>query len=387
MTAGDTQPTQSLPVRFGWVSLFQDLGSKMVVPMVPLFLATTLSASPLVIGLVDGIAAATVAASAPFAGRLTSRFGPLPLTRAGYGLSSIAKPALALATGWGVVLAVRVVDRLGKGVRDAPRDMLLSAAGKDDERGRRFGVQQAMDKFGGFLGPLAGLGLYHLFDGSFRWVFVAAFVPCVISVIVLWQIRADDGASHPVDAPGEPLSTTTAQRRLLFVLAGSTLFTVPTGLLLLRGLELDAGISALLGAFAVHRLATAVCAVPAGHLTDRHGPAVAVRLGLTCLVAALAIATTDAGWGIWLALGLVGVADALLRTGAKTWLAALGPVAARVGAFGSLASVNAAAALGAGVMFGTLWADSGRTSLFVGCIGVAIAGFASLGISAHERAD
>lgn len=381
----------NLAVQFGWVSLFQDLASKMVVPLVPLFLALSLEASPLVIGLIDGIAASTVVAVAPATARFGARMRAITMTRFGYGLSSLAKPALALATGWVSVLLIRVVDRAGKGIRDAPRDELLARSGSKARQGTRFGVQQAMDKFGGFLGPLAGLALYSLLDGSFRAVFAIAALPAAMSMIYLARIDAPEPQPEDQTELDDVLSTkrfatTRAQRQLLAALAVAAVGAVPVSLILVRGLRLDLGVTSLLGAFALHRLANAVVAIPAGRLIDSRGPAVGVRLGLGVACGALLVAATAAAPGVWLALALLGVSDALVRSGTKVWLGQLGrPETHRV-AFGDLTAASAVGALVAGGFYGAIWQDTGEMAMIVGAAVTACAGLIAWPLASPDPA-
>ncbi|MEM7142927.1 MAG: MFS transporter [Actinomycetota bacterium] len=352
----DESTTTRRAVRFGWVSLFQDLGSKMVVPIVPLFLTLSLGAGPLVVGLVDGLASAIVAVVAPVAGRATQTRAPLPLVRLGYGLSSVMKLALAAATSWGAVLGVRVLDRVGKGVRDAPRDVIL-ASGPPATRGRTYGIQQAMDKAGGFLGPLAGLAIYELTDGSFRWVFAIASVPCLISVALLWGVPgvASRRPSPPAaDATSSP-SRSAGQRIALTLLTLHTLTAVPVALIIVRATDIGLGVGGVLVAFAGHRLATALAAYPAGALADRRSPAISVALGIAIVAAGLGAAAADHAAGVWVALVALGVGDALTRGPAKAWLVSLGPAEGRGAVLGDRAALSAVAGLAGGIVYGALW--------------------------------
>lgn len=361
---------EQLAVRFGWVSLLQDLGSKMVVPLVPLFLTVSLGASTLVVGLVDGVATATVAVTAPIAGRLTARVAPLRLTRVGYGLSSVAKLLLAATSAWGTVLAVRVVDRLGKGVRDAPRDLLLAAGGAR-RRGRRFGIQRAMDKFGGFLGPLLGVVVFEATDGSFRWVFVVAFLPCALSVALLWGRFPDAGAEPSDGRPDGAVAA--AQRRALGLVGLHDLAAVPLALVIVRGIEVGLGVSDVLLAFSLYRLATALVAYPAGALVDRLGPTAMVAAGMVTTALAFAVALSTTSAAVWAALGLLGIADGARRSAQKVWLAELGTPAQRGPAFGLLSSVGAATALVGGIGHGAAFTGYATWSLGVAAVGCTIA--------------
>lgn len=360
---------RSLAVHFGWVSLLQDLGSKMVVPMVPLFLTIALGASPLVVGVVDGVAAATVAVVAPLVGRVTTPARAGRLVRLGYAASSLAKLALAAVSAWGAVLAVRVVDRAGKGVRDTPRDLLL-ASGPADRRATAFGVQQAMDKLGGAVGPLVGLLVYRAFDDSFDAVFVVAFVPCLLSVVLLLR-RFPEAATMPShdSAGAEP---TSRQRRRTVVLGTGAVATVPVSLLIVRALEQGAGVAAVLGAYAVLRTITAMLAIPSGRLADRFGAGTMVGVAHVVLATAFLLAAAGGSGVTWFVLGLVGAADAALRGPAKVWLIDAGPPGSRGRVLGTWSGVSAAAGLVAGIGTGVLWGDDGTLPLVICGVLVAV---------------
>ncbi|MEM9520082.1 MAG: MFS transporter [Actinomycetota bacterium] len=356
---------QRIAVHFGWVSLFQDLGSKMVVPIVPLYLTVALGASPLVVGIVDGVAAATVAVVAPLAGRAVTSDRAPALVRLGYGLSSVAKVALVAATSWFAVLVVRVFDRAGKGVRDAPRDLLLAGA-RPDKQASAFGIQQAMDKLGGAIGPLVGLAVYRGFDESFDAVFVAAFVPCVLSVVLLFRRFPTAADASPPGSADQSVVLVAAQRRRIAILGIGAAATVPVSLLIVRGLEQGADVTTVLIAFALLRMATAVFAIPGGMLADRFGAGRMVALGNAVLVVAILVAIAMSSSSLlWVVLVLVGVSDALLRAPTKAWLIQAGPPRARGAALGSWNGVNAAAGLVAGLMIGLLWGSDGTAALVV----------------------
>ncbi|MEM9203018.1 MAG: MFS transporter [Actinomycetota bacterium] len=356
---------QRLAVHFGWVSLFQDLGSKMVVPIVPLYLTVALGASPVVVGIVDGVAAATVAVVAPLAGRAVTSDRAPALVRLGYGLSSVAKVALVAATSWFAVLVVRVFDRAGKGVRDAPRDLLLAGA-RPDKQASAFGIQQAMDKLGGAIGPLVGLAVYRGFDESFDAVFVAAFVPCVLSVVLLFRRFPTAADASPPGSADQSVVLVAAQRRRIAILGIGAAATVPVSLLIVRGLEQGADVTTVLIAFALLRMATAVFAIPGGMLADRFGAGRMVALGNAVLVVAILVAIAMSSSSLlWVVLVLVGVSDALLRAPTKAWLIQAGPPRARGAALGSWNGVNAAAGLVAGLMIGLLWGSDGTAALVV----------------------
>src|SRR4051812_33475433 len=168
----------------GFVSLFMDLSSETIHALLPLFLTTTLGASVAIVGVIDGIAEATASISKVFSGWLSDRMGRRkPLILLGYGLAALSKPLFPLAGSGATVLGARFADRIGKGLRGAPRDALIADVTPPEMRGRAFGLRQAMDTAGAFVGPLLAVGLMVVFAGDMRAVFWVALVPAALAVL------------------------------------------------------------------------------------------------------------------------------------------------------------------------------------------------------------
>src|SRR3954463_15847040 len=171
------------------VSFFQDAASEMLYPVLPLFLTGVLGAPPSVLGLIEGVAEGTASVGKAVSGRLADRFRRRPLVALGYGISSLSKPLIGLAQGWGLVLGARFFDRVGKGVRTSPRDALIAAETTPEIRGRAFGLHRAADTAGAVLGPLLGLALYEALDHQLRPLFLFAAIPAFISVGLIALVR------------------------------------------------------------------------------------------------------------------------------------------------------------------------------------------------------
>jgi MFS family permease len=359
-------------VAFGWVSFFQDLGSKMLVPIVPLFLTATLGAPPVVVGLVDGIGEATASVTSSAAGRLADRRRAMPLVRLGYALSSFSKLAMAIAPHWAAVLGLRVTDRVGKGIRDAPRDALVAASAGSNV-GRAFGIQQAMDKAGGFVGPLVGVAALELSDGDFRPVFVVAFVPCLVSVLILLRIRAAHDVVVRERSPRTRAPLPSAARAVLLVVTIGALVRVPDALVLVRAVDLGASATTVLLAFSAMRLTNALAAYPAGRLADRFAAPRLLASSFALVAIAQAImAIADSGATLWFALPLLGMADALWRTPAKTWMARSVDASQRGAALGDMAAAKGVAALATGIAAGLAWGAAGAAPLTIAAVGAAL---------------
>ncbi|MGE5763689.1 MAG: MFS transporter, partial [Mycobacterium leprae] len=180
--------TRNLAVLSG-VSLLQDSASELLYPVLPVFLTVVLGAPPAVVGLVEGLAEGGAAGARLVAGRLADRFARRPLVAAGYGLAALGKVLVAAATGWPVVLAGRVVDRVGKGLRRTPRDALLADGVAPSEFGRVYGFHRSADTLGAVIGPLLGLAAYAALGHRIRPLLRVAVVPAVASVLLVFAVR------------------------------------------------------------------------------------------------------------------------------------------------------------------------------------------------------
>ena len=168
----------------GWVSFFTDTASEMVYPLLPLFLTRVLGAGAMSLGVVEGIAEAANSVLKIISGRLTDRWGaPKRLVLAGYGISSAVRPFIALASTWIHVLMLRITDRLGKGIRGAPRDAMLATFADASNRGRIFGFHRAMDHAGAVCGPLIAAAFLYFYPGEYRTLFALTIVPGIVVIL------------------------------------------------------------------------------------------------------------------------------------------------------------------------------------------------------------
>ena len=173
----------------GWVSFFTDTATEMIYPLLPLFLTRVIGASAMSLGVIEGIAEAANSALKIVSGRLADKWGTAkPLVLIGYGLSSAVRPLIGLASSWIDVLTLRFVDRLGKGVRGAPRDAMLVTFADATSRGRVFGFHRAMDHAGAVLGPLVAACFLYFYPGEYRTLFALALIPGLIVMLVLWRV-------------------------------------------------------------------------------------------------------------------------------------------------------------------------------------------------------
>ncbi len=381
-------PWRSLPTgiwALGFVSLLMDVSSEMIHALLPVYLTLGLGATALAVGAIEGIAEATAAITKVFSGALSDRIGRRKeLAALGYGLAAVTKPVFPLAPAIGWLVAARFIDRVGKGIRGAPRDALIADLAPEGLRGAAFGLRQSLDSFGAFLGPLAAIGLMWLFSNDFQSVFWVAVVPGFLALALILFAVHEPPRPEGLRQVRNPLAR--AELRLLgttywWIVAVATLFTLARfseAFLILRaeetGLALMLVPLVLVGMNAVYALS----AWPVGVLSDKIGRAGLLAVGLALLILAdLVLGFTD---------GLSGIAAGVLLWGlhlgfTQGLLAALVaeavPAELRGTAFGMFHLVTGLALLFASLIAGALWTGLGAQWTFLGgaiFAGVAIAG-------------
>ena len=366
---------QGLPravVALGFVSLCMDTSSELIHSLLPLYLVGTLGASPLLLGLIEGIAEATASFMRLFSGAISDRFGRRkPLLLAGYGLAALSKPLFPLADSALTVMGARFLDRIGKGIRGAPRDALVADVTPPAMHGAAYGLRQSMDTVGAVLGPLLAMLLMLVLAGDIRAVLWAATVPAVIAVLVILRYVKEPDNVTPADGT-RPLWRSGELVRLprvywIAVLLGMllTLARFSEAFLLLRASELGLAAALVPLILIAMNVAYAASAWPVGALSDRLGRKPLLGLGIVLLILAdvvLAIAQTP-----WLtALGAVlwglhlGATQGLL----SALVADTAPAALRGSAFGVLHFAAGIALLAASLIAGLLWSTLGPEATF-----------------------
>ena len=375
----------------GLVSMFMDISSGIIHSLLPLFLTTTLGVSVAMVGLIDGFAEATASISKVFSGYIADRLGRRkPLILLGYGLGALSKPLFALATTAPVIIGARFVDRIGKGMRGAPRDALVADVTPSEIRGRAFGLRQSLDTIGAFAGPLVAIGLMALLANDMRMVFWVSVVPGVLAVLCV-VFGVEDSAPRQ-DAPiaRAPIQISDLKRlpRGFWNVTGIgvvfTLARFSEGFLILKanaeGLPLTLAPLVLV----VMNLVYALGAYPAGGLSDRMPARTLLLWGLGCLIAAdLSLALVAGLGGAFLGIALWGAHMALTQGLLAKLVADHAPSDLRGSAFGVFNLVTGLALLFASVIAGLLWDRIGSDATFL-----AGAGFAALALvvaSASER--
>jgi MFS family permease len=360
------------------VSFFQDAASEMLYPVMPLFVTGVLGAPPSVLGLIEGVAEGTASVAKAVSGRLADRFRRRPLVALGYGMSSLAKPVIGLAQGWGIVLGARFFDRVGKGVRTSPRDALIAADAPPEIRGAAFGFHRAADTAGAVVGPLIGLGLYELLDHELRPLFFVAFVPAAISVFLIALVREHPPPrATPLDAPrGAPLRELPgAYWRVVAPLAVFGLVNFSDAFLILRASEVGLGFAAVILVYVLYNVVYAALSYPAGAISDRVPRRFVFAAGLVVFaIAYTGLGVTDSATWVWLLLPLYGAYTALTDGVAKAWVADLLPASSMGTGLGFFQGITGGCALLAGIWAGFAWGGDGSTPLVVsGIVALAVA--------------
>ena len=373
--------------RLGGVSLLTDASSEMIYPLLPAFLTGTLRAGPVFLGLVEGIAEAAASLLKIASGALADRSSRAkPLVVAGYGVSALARPCMALAAAPLHVLAIRLLDRVGKGVRSAPRDALLAAAVEPAERGRAFGFHRAMDNAGAVVGPL--LAAAALAAGlELRSVFALALLPGLLSVALL-VLGVRDAPLHPASVASERAPLPTGFLRYLGVLAVFTLGNSSDAFLILRAQDSGISLVALPLLWTFHHVVKAGLGTPLGALSDRFGRKPAIGFGWVIYAASYAgFAAASAPLHAWLLFGLYGLFHAATEGSERALVADLVPEGARGRAFGSYHAVSGAMLLPASLVTGAVWQELGpAAALGLGSV-LALAAAILLMLVVPARAD
>ena len=372
---GGEQPRdQSLPRAvwaLGLTSLLMDTSSELIHGLLPVFLVVTLGASATALGVVEGIAEATAQVTRVFSGWLSDALGRRKaLTVAGYGLAAVTKPLFPLANSIGLVLVARFLDRIGKGIRGAPRDALVADLTPADKRGAAFGLRQSLDTVGATLGPAAAIGLMYLFDDDIRTVLWFAVIPAAMAVAVL---------VFGVKEPSRPRRKTRAPLRAkevgelgsaywLVIVAGAvfTLARFSEAFLVIRALDGGLALAWAPAVIAVMSLVFAASAYPAGRLQDKIGARPLLLFGLSALIAAdLVLAFGPSLLAIFLGIGLWGLHMGLTQGVLAALIAATAPERLRGTAFGLFGLITGLASLLASVLAGVLWDRIGVAATFL----------------------
>ncbi len=357
----------------GAVSFFTDIASEMVYPLLPLFLTGALGASTTVVGLVEGIAEATASLFKVVGGRISDRMAARkPLILLGYGFPALLRPILALAVAPWQVLTYRFLDRVGKGLRTAPRDALIAETVDRDSYGRAYGFHRAMDSLGATIGPLLAFLLLPLLD--FRGVFWVSAIPALLAtLVILFFLREKRGQARPL--PPLRLSAFSLRYRWFLLVTGvATLGLSSNAFLILRLSDLGLSAAQATLVYTAYNLLYALMAYPLGSLADRVGARALVMLGfVTYALVYLGFGLSSAGWqGVVLFL-LYALYSAAFEGSSRAYLAQIIPATEKASAIGLYHTLVGLLLLPASTLFGFLWQHFGSSLAFFTAASLAVA--------------
>jgi MFS family permease len=375
----------------GLVSMFMDISSEMIHGLLPVFLVAGLGASPALVGLIEGVAEATASIVKVFSGWLSDRLGKRKLLAVvGYGLAAVTKPVFPLATTPLEVLGARFADRIGKGLRGAPRDALVADVTPPELRGAAFGLRQSLDTIGAFVGPLVAVGLMLVLHDDMRAVFRFAVIPAVIAVILLMlgveePPPGQDG--HSARAPIQWAEVRAIGAPFWIATSIGVLFTMARfseAFLVLKGR--DAGLPLAMAPFVLiaMNVVYSLVAAPAGSLSDSVGRKGMLVAGIGVLIAADLVLALSAGLvGAMTGIALWGLHLGLTQGLLAAMVADTAPARLRGTAFGLFNLATGAALLAASLLAGELWSAAGSRATFAAGGGFAV--LALIGVLALMR--
>ena len=367
-------PAKRLPASIwalGFVSLLMDVSSEMIHSLLPVFLVTSLGVSMLAVGLIEGAAEATALVLKVFSGVLSDWWGRRkPLAVLGYGLGALSKPLFAIAPTVGWVVTARLIDRVGKGIRGAPRDALVADLAPPGMRGAAFGLRQSLDTVGAFLGPLLAMGLMLLWANDFRAVFWVAVIPAALCVaLLLVGVQEPERAASAVRA--NPIRRENLRRlggAYWWVVTLGAVFTLARfseAFLVLRVQQGGLPLAWTPLVLVLMNVVFALGAYPLGKLADSTRHTTLLAWGLVVLIAADALlAFSDRGAAAWLGIALWGLHMAMTQGLLATMVADTAPADLRGTAFGMFNLVSGVALLVASGLAGLLWDRLGASATF-----------------------
>jgi len=370
----------------GFVSMLMDISSEMIHSLLPLFLVGTLGVSVLAVGIIEGLAESTALISKVFSGTLSDYLGKRKgLALLGYAMGALTKPVFALANGVGAVVAARFIDRVGKGIRGAPRDALLADITPPSIRGAAFGLRQSLDTVGAFAGPLLATGLMLAWANDFRAVFWVAVIPGVLAVLLLLVgIREPEhdrprGAVNPIRR--EALAR--LDRRYWWVVGVGAVFTLARfseAFLVLRASQLDVPVAWVPLVMVAMNLVYAASAYPFGKLSDTMNHSKLLAAGLVVLIASDLVLASASSWvGLGVGVALWGVHMGMTQGLLAAMVADTAPDDLRGTAYGFFNLMSGLALLASSVIAGVLWDTMG--SAFTFYAGAAFAALTLLGMA------
>jgi MFS family permease len=357
----------------GFVSMLMDISSEMIHALLPVYLVTVLGTSMVTVGVIEGIAEATASITKIFSGALSDWLGKRKLLAVlGYGLAAFTKPAFPLAPSVSWLIAARFVDRVGKGIRGAPRDALVADIAPTHLRGASFGLRQSLDTVGAFLGPLLGIGLMWWTADNFRAVFWVAVVPAFLAFALMIFAVREPARPERLRQVHNPISLAEIKRlgaSYWWIVGIATVFTLARfseAFLILRAQSVGLPIMLVPAVLVLMNVVYALAAYPAGVASDRMNRTTLLIVGLVLLIAAdLALALLPSIGGVALGVVLWGLHMGLTQGMFATLVADASPPELRGTAYGFFNLLTGVAMLAASVIAGALWDATGPKATFV----------------------
>jgi MFS family permease len=357
------------------ISLAQDAASELIYPLLPILVAGAVGAAPLALGVIEGAAEFAAGFTKLYSGKFSDRFGRKPFVVGGYSLTGIGKVFTVLSLSWPGIFAGRVIDRIGKGMRGAPRDALIHDGVEDKHLGKAFGFHRAGDNLGAVIGPMLALLLLALLNNDVRAVAKWALIPALLSALLTFFIKDIKSQERKVNFKKAPLSP--VLQKTIWILVAIQVTNIPDALLLLRLHEIGFSTSGVVISYALYMFVAMLFAYPAGKISDRLHPKQVYLIGLTFFAAAYIILGITTNHAIALvALALYGLFPALTDGVGKAWIGRLSTPENRGYAQGSFQARMNFAVLAAGIWGGAIWSSgSFEIALVLAGVGALIGAF------------
>lgn len=362
----------------GWVSFFNDIASEIIYPLLPLFLSSVLGADKALIGLIEGIAESTASLLKLVSGWLADRTGRNKfLATLGYGASAVGRPLYALVTASWQVLGLRFLDRVGKGLRTAPRDVMIAESTSPEAMGRAFGFHRSLDTLGAVVGPGLAIALMMVFHQHFQSVFLAASIPGFIALFLLFFVRdAHRGEARTLP----PLRWGAFGSSFRLFIVASFVFALgnsSNAFLILRTQNLGVAVGLVPVVYLLYNAVYSLTAFPAGILADRLGRGKVLVSGyLVFALIYLGFALANQPWQAWALFAGYGLYSGITDGIGRAWIKEISPDTLRGSAFGIYDFAVGLAALPASLLAGAIWDRWGASATFLVDAGLAIAAIA-----------
>ena len=357
------------------ISLAQDAASELIYPLLPILIAGAVGAAPLALGIIEGAAEFAAGFTKLYSGKFSDRFGRKPFVVGGYSLTGIGKAFTVFSITWPGIFAGRVIDRIGKGMRGAPRDALIHDGVEDKDLGKAFGFHRAGDNLGAVIGPAIALALLAILNNDVRAVAKWALIPAAISALLTFFIK--DIKTHESKVTFQKATLSPTLKKTIWILVAIQVTNIPDALLLLRLHEIGFTTSGVVLGYMLYMFVATLVAYPAGKVADRLHPKSIYLIGLTFFAFSyISLGVTDSHVIALLALALYGFFPALTDGVGKAWIGRLSTPENRGYAQGSFQARMNFAVLAAGIWGGVIWSSgSYEIALIIAGVGALLGAF------------